>query len=190
MSLKQYSPEEIKESAWIELVYQLFVDRKEPMEFQQLLSFLQEVLGCSEKEVRKKISQFYTDLNIDGRFLHLGENRWGLRDWYPVDQAEEEVVMSAKPKSKTKKKKTKKAAEHDDYDDSDEEEVNLDDLDDFEENEDLLEDDDESDDFDDDEDEDEEEEDVLENDDLADVDEDDLDDADEENPDDDDEDEQ
>ncbi|MQH79788.1 DNA-directed RNA polymerase subunit delta, partial [Escherichia coli] len=36
--------------------------------------------------------QFYTDLNTDGRFLNVGENLWGLRDWYSVDDIEEKIA--------------------------------------------------------------------------------------------------
>jgi hypothetical protein len=35
-------------------------------------------------KIENRIVQFYTDLNTDGRFLNVGENIWGLRDWYSV----------------------------------------------------------------------------------------------------------
>ena len=40
----------------------------------------------------KHVVQFYTDLNTDGRFLNVGENQWGLRDWYSVDDIEEKIA--------------------------------------------------------------------------------------------------
>lgn len=33
------------------------------------------------------------DLNIDGCFLNVGENLWGLCDWYLVDDIEEKIVL-------------------------------------------------------------------------------------------------
>ena len=65
---------------------------------------IQKLLGLSNEEVAEKIGQFYTDLNVDGRFISIGDNRWGLKGWYPVEQVEEETV----PASKVKKKKGKK----------------------------------------------------------------------------------
>ena len=53
-----------------------------------------QVLGLSQEQVNAKIAQFYTDLNIDGRFINLGENRWGLRSWYPYEQIDEDLAST------------------------------------------------------------------------------------------------
>src|SRR6476620_2199046 len=91
----------------IEMAYDLLVERNEPIPFKDLISELATLHHLSKAEVAKRIAQFYTDLNVDGRFTSLGDNRWGLKTWYPVDQVEEEIVHTAKVK---KKKKSKKAA--------------------------------------------------------------------------------
>lgn len=178
MSLKELTPEAIQEMSMIEMAYYILDERKQAVSFQEIWDEIVEALGMSESEARARIAQFYTDLNIDGRFISLGENRWGLRTWYPVDQIEDDTVVPAKTKAK-KKKKAKKALEEDfdDYDELDEED--LDDLD--EEEEDLDDDDfDEEDDVDLDE-FDDEDNDFLDEDDLDGLDDDDfLDDEDEE----------
>lgn len=118
----------------IELAYELLVEKNEPFFFNDLVAEIGALKGASKSEIASKIAQFYTDLNIDGRFTSLGDNRWGLKTWYPVDQVEEEVVHTVKVK---KKKKTKKAAVVEDLD------VELEDLDDdFDDSEDDLLDDD------------------------------------------------
>jgi DNA-directed RNA polymerase subunit delta len=130
LSLKQYSEEQLKELSLIELSYELFSETKEPFSFYDLVDRMASELGVTRDELLEKLPQFYTELNIDGRFVCLGETRWGLRAWYPYDQAEEEVLPVAKPK----KKRAKKFEEDDDfaeYDSADEE--------DFEEDEDLVE---------------------------------------------------
>jgi len=146
LSLKQYSEEQLKELSLIELAYELFSETKEPISFYDLVDQMATVLGVTREALLEKLPQFYTELNIDGRFVCLGENRWGLRAWYPYDQAEEEVLPVAKPKKK--RKQLEEEDEFEDYDASEEdefeeEELELDELD-----EDLV-DDDETDEFDD-----------------------------------------
>ncbi|MFD9626154.1 DNA-directed RNA polymerase subunit delta [Peribacillus muralis] len=135
LSLKQYSKEQLLEMSLIEMAYDLLVERNEPIPFKDLVSELASLHHLSKAEVAKKIAQFYTDLNVDGRFTSLGDNRWGLKTWYPVDQIEEEVVHVVKPK---KKKKAKKAAVViDDFDELDDEDLDFDeDVDDLDEDED------------------------------------------------------
>jgi DNA-directed RNA polymerase subunit delta len=139
--LQQFSKEELQEMSLIEIAYALLAEKKQAMPFQEIIGEIAKILDLSEEEVKAKIAQFYTELNIDGRFLALGENRWGLRIWYPVDQIEEEIVTSMKPK----KKKAKKLIDDEDdldYDDLDEEDLDYDDLDEFGDDEDLLDDED------------------------------------------------
>lgn len=137
MSLAQYSKEELQELSLIELAYEFMKNSKQPISFNDLVKEISSAADISEQEIRTRLAQFYTDLNIDGRFLALGENRWGLRVWYPVDTVEEEVVTQAKPK----KKKSKKVVDEEDLDDFDEiDEEDYDDVDEFEEEDDLLDD--------------------------------------------------
>ena len=108
LSLDQFSKEEIDEMSLIELAYELLVEKKQAVSFKDILDEISKLAGLTDKQVKTKIAQFYTELNIDGRFLAIGENQWGLRVWYPVDQVVEEIVNPAKAK---KKKKAKKVVE-------------------------------------------------------------------------------
>ncbi|MGM9925863.1 MAG: DNA-directed RNA polymerase subunit delta [Bacillus sp. (in: firmicutes)] len=122
MSLSQYTKEELKEMSLIEVAYEILTERKDVISFNDLVNEIAELQSKSMEEIRMQISQFYTDLNVDGRFSTVGENRWGLKDWYPVDQVEDELTNSVKPK----KKKAKKVLEED-LDDLDVLEDDLDD---------------------------------------------------------------
>jgi len=159
MSLDQYTPEQLKEMSMLEVAYEIFLGRKDAITFNELVDEVAKVLELSQEEVQAKVSQFYTDINIDGRFITLGDNRWGLRTWYPYEQIDEEVTHTEKPK---KKKKSKKKDEDDDilgFDDLDEDDLDFDedydeedeDLDDIDEEEEEFDDVDEDEDFDDDE---------------------------------------
>ncbi len=134
----------------LEVAYEIFLGRKDAITFNELVNEITKTLELSEEEVRTRISQFYTDLNIDGRFITLGDNRWGLRTWYPYEQIDEEVTHTEKPK----KKKSKKKDEDDEligFDDLDEDDLDYDeDFDEEDEDVDDIEDDEEDDeDFDD-----------------------------------------
>ena len=176
MSLKEYSQEQLKQMSLVELAYEIFRDSKTPITFSELIDEIVRLQGIQKSDLDDRLAQFYTDLNIDGRFISLGDQRWGLRSWYPVDQIEEEVQPAVK--TKAKKKKTKAAVVEDDFDEIEEE------IDELEEDLDLVEDDDDLD-LDDDEEIDEDLEDFDEDDDedddgLTEIDEDDLDDEEEE----------
>lgn len=154
LSLQQLSKEELREMSLIELGYQYLEQNKQALSFNELVEEIANLLGIPMEDMRSRMVQFYTDLNIDGRFISLGDNRWGLRIWYPYDQIDEEVVAPVK----TKKKKSKKVVEEEDEDLLDDEDLDyddLDDLDDFEDEDDLIDDDEEVDDEDFDEDDDE-----------------------------------
>ncbi|HDR4603409.1 MULTISPECIES: DNA-directed RNA polymerase subunit delta [Bacillus] len=121
MDFKQYSPEELKECSMIEVVHSVLGDKKQATTFNELVQEIAQVLGLSQEQVNAKIAQFYTDLNIDGRFINLGENRWGLRSWYPYEQIDEEILPQPKPKKKRKVEEDgfDDYIEEDDFDDAD-----------------------------------------------------------------------
>ena len=122
LSLKQFALEDIKEMSLIEVAFEILKEKKQAVSFQDLVKEIAELQQLSAEEIQHKISQFYTDLNVDGRFSTTGENRWGLKEWYPIDQVEDEMTNPVKPK----KKKAKKVV-LDEFEDLDE------DLDEFEE---------------------------------------------------------
>jgi DNA-directed RNA polymerase subunit delta len=137
LSLAQFTKQELVDMSLVDMAYAIIEsNNKQTVAFTEIMDIIVAATGKSQSEVRAKIAQFYTDMNIDGRFLCMGDNRWGLRSWYPVEQAEEDTITQIKPK-KAKKKKIKD--EDDDYEDDD---LDYDDLDEFEDD-DLLDDEEE-----------------------------------------------
>lgn len=74
-----------------EVAHAILEDNGKAMSFADIVNDIQEFMGTTDKEIRERLPQFYTDINDDGSFISLGENVWGLRTWYPYDSVDEEV---------------------------------------------------------------------------------------------------
>ncbi len=94
MELSRFAGQNKKELSLVEVAHAILEESGNIYDFTQLLIVIQEYLELSEDELEKKMTRLYTDINIDGRFISLGENRWGLRAWYPIDSIDEEIVNS------------------------------------------------------------------------------------------------
>lgn len=93
----------------IEVAHAIFEETGEVLDFNVLIARVQEYLGMTEKELEQRMTHFYTNLNIDGSFISLGENRWGLRSWYPIDSIDEEILSTVdEDEVKIRRKKRKK----------------------------------------------------------------------------------
>ncbi|MDR3241846.1 MAG: DNA-directed RNA polymerase subunit delta [Lactobacillaceae bacterium] len=121
LALSKFDNQEKSELSMIEVAREILHERHETISFTDLVKQVQEFIGKNDKEVEERLAQFYTDLNIDGSFISLGENVWGLRSWYPFDSINEEIHLDLEEEAATKKKKksTKKAAALLDTDDDD-----------------------------------------------------------------------
>jgi len=115
MKIRELSKEELIEESFVDLTYAMLEETRETKTYAELVAEIEKLLNLSKEDMKDRLVQFYTDLNIDGRFLILGENRWGLREWYPVEQIEEESA----PTVKARKKKAK-VSDDEGFDDLDE----------------------------------------------------------------------
>ncbi len=114
----------------IEVAHEILKQHGDVMPFADLTNEVQEFLGKSDEEIRERLSQFYTDLNIDGSFISLGDNLWGLRSWYPYDSIDEAVVHIEDDDDEEHDKRRKVNAFMDDSDDDDDDVIDFDDDDD------------------------------------------------------------
>ncbi|SDM52401.1 DNA-directed RNA polymerase subunit delta [Sediminibacillus halophilus] len=115
MSLTNYSHEEIADLSMIELASEILAEEKKAKDFREVYERITELKGFTDAQKDENIAQFYTDLNTDGRFLTIGSNLWGLKDWYPIEQIEEEITEAPKKKKKKAKAKTSKRKKEDIY---------------------------------------------------------------------------
>ena len=111
--------EQLREESLIDLAYAILEDRKQAINFNDLLAEIKSYNGMTDAELKARLVQFYTDLNVEGRFLLNQENGWGLREWYKVETIEEETA----PTVKTRKKKKVVDEDEDEILELDEEDV-------------------------------------------------------------------
>lgn len=164
LDLKVFDGQDKSELSMIEVAHAILAHHGEAMAFVDLTNEVQQYLGKSDEEIRERLAQFYTDLNVDGSFISLGDNTWGLRAWYPfesIDEAtvgeneeDEEDEEDDRPKKKRRKVNAFLADTDDDddvidYDNDDPEDEDLDTDDDADSEDDY---DDDTDDFSDDDD--------------------------------------
>ena len=76
--------EEISE---VDLAYKILTDsgKDNPLHFKTLIL---EILDKKNKSVQNEavaISEVYTMINMDSRFQHVGEGKWGLVEWNPPE---------------------------------------------------------------------------------------------------------
>lgn len=132
MELKKLEGINREELSMLEVAHAILEETGDVYDFTELLVLIQEHLSLSEAELESKMARFYTDINIDGRFISLGENRWGLRAWYPIDSIDEEIVSSIddedlpRRRRRTKKRKVNAFGDGEDvidYNDDDPEDI-------------------------------------------------------------------
>ncbi|GBG94345.1 DNA-directed RNA polymerase subunit delta [Ligilactobacillus salitolerans] len=110
MELEKFNGANKTELSMIEVARAILNQKGDVMAFADLTNEIQQFLGKSDEEIRDRLPQFYTDLNVDGSFISLGDNLWGLRSWYPYESIDEALVHSEdeddeeRPKRKSRKK--------------------------------------------------------------------------------------
>jgi len=108
VELSVFDGQKRNELSMIEVAFAILDHKKDVMDFNELVNELQNYLGKSDLEIRETLSQFYTDLNTDGKFISLGDNRWGLRSWYAIDEVDEEIAHVEDDEEENRPKKKKK----------------------------------------------------------------------------------
>ena len=140
LDLKVFDGQDQSELSMIEVAHAILAYHGEAMAFADLTNEVQQYVGKRDEEIRERLSQFYTDLNVDGSFISLGDNTWGLRAWYPYESIDEATVGENEEEEDRPKKKRRKVnaflagADDDDdvidYDNDDPEDDDLADVDD------------------------------------------------------------
>ena len=96
MALEKYSEEQLLKMSMIELANIVLADEKKEMKFADLFNEVAKLKNFTDAQRQDLLARFYTDLNVDGRFMTLGSNVWGLKRWYPVEQTTEKSLAESR----------------------------------------------------------------------------------------------
>lgn len=71
----------------VNVAFQLLREKGEPVYYRDLIQQVLDKIGHEDPKEAKSIASVYTQMNLDMRFVHLGNGIWGLRDWAPAKSA-------------------------------------------------------------------------------------------------------
>ncbi len=131
--------ENYKNESMVDVAYSILKNGPLSIKFKDLFDEVLKLKEMSEEDGRKVISQFYTNLTLDGRFVDLKDNEWGLRERETYDKVhidmnavyselDEEAKMNVDDEELTKDEKEELLGvgegddEHDDEGESSDEE--------------------------------------------------------------------
>jgi DNA-directed RNA polymerase subunit delta len=69
-----------------DVAYQCLAKRKKEIDFAKLWVEVSKQMSIPEEKLRKKKSQFYSELMLDSRFASLEGNKWDLRNRRKFDE--------------------------------------------------------------------------------------------------------
>ena len=89
----------------VDLAYKILTEagKDRPIHYKDLIL---DILKKKQKEVQNEaaaISEVYTMINMDSRFQHVGDGRWGLVEWNPPELKRGRGSRSAKTSAATEK---------------------------------------------------------------------------------------
>jgi DNA-directed RNA polymerase subunit delta len=88
--------DQAKEMPMVDLAFIVLKAANTPFYYRDLMMEIAKIKGFSDDQVMQVIAQLYTEINVDGRFACVGNNLWGLKRWYPIDNKSDDAMGNAK----------------------------------------------------------------------------------------------
>ncbi|ABZ83508.1 DNA-directed RNA polymerase delta subunit, putative [Heliomicrobium modesticaldum Ice1] len=101
----------------MDVLFQLLKEKGENTHFRDLIVQALARIGYEDPEDPKSIAAVYTQMNLDMRFVHIGNGFWGLRNWAPAKSARRIPTISLL--NKTVEYEDGESGDDEDYDDRD-----------------------------------------------------------------------
>lgn len=81
-----------RKTSTIDLAYEILKKENQPLPFQDIADQISDIKPRHE-DYKEHVARLYTNMNLDGRFISIGEVHWALRSWYPFDQKEADIEL-------------------------------------------------------------------------------------------------
>jgi len=83
----QLTEDELRNISYVDLAYAILNASGNTFHYKDLLLELGRRKGLAQEELTDVMATIYSEINIDGRFVSIGQNVWGLKLWYPTEKA-------------------------------------------------------------------------------------------------------
>ena len=83
----------VQEQSMVDIAYDFLQSKGEAMFFQEIVKHVGKYKGFSTDDFNM-VAHLFTEINIDGRFVCVGRNLWGLKHWYPVEQSSDSAILA------------------------------------------------------------------------------------------------
>lgn len=70
----------------IDVAFEVMTKKKKAIAFVKLWDEVTQALEMNEMQKEEAIAHFYSDLSLDTRFLHVGDNKWDLRNRHTFNE--------------------------------------------------------------------------------------------------------
>lgn len=67
----------------VDLAHGILKGKGKPLYYRELIDQVLAIKPIPGKDDGHVIAGVHTELNMDGRFVHMGQGVWGLREWMP-----------------------------------------------------------------------------------------------------------
>lgn len=84
----------MQEKSLLDYGYDVLLGKSEPVKFIDLFNEVISVSGLelTDEEKKRRMSKFYTQLSLDGRFITLTDNYWDLRARHVFEQVHLDMI--------------------------------------------------------------------------------------------------
>ncbi|MBR1805858.1 MAG: DNA-directed RNA polymerase subunit delta [Selenomonadaceae bacterium] len=97
----EVSTNNFAEMSEVDIAYKLLTEagKENPVYFKTLIRTIIKLKGKTVQNEAATISEIYTMINMDSRFQHMGDGRWGLADWTPPETKRSSRTRSTSSKT-------------------------------------------------------------------------------------------